>query len=123
MDTLKVLHDHQYEAEYDAAVWIDDHACLRRIALFLTHHRVLRAAALVLASPALAVVATWWAIREAGRVIDRTHEVRGEDGTICAPCTKHDVKALKCSDEFTVEDFIGLCDLADLRSTDGGDPR
>lgn len=120
MNTLKVMHDHQHEAEYDAAVWIDDHDRPRRIALFLAHRRVLRAAVLVFASPALAIVATCWAVREAGRVIDRVHEVRGEDGTMCPPCAKRDAKALKAN-AFTVEDFTALCDLAELRGAEGGE--
>lgn len=120
MDTLKPLHDHQHEAEYDAAVLIDDHNRARRVALFLAHHRVLRGIVLAASSPALAVAAAWWAVREAGRVIDRTHEIAGEDGTICPPCARHDVRALK-ADEFTVATFVGLCDLAELRGTDGGE--
>lgn len=120
MNTLKVLHDHQHEAEYDTAVWIDDHRRPRRIALFLAHHRVLRAAVLVLASPALAIVASCWAVREFGRVIDCTHEVGVDSHKLCPPCAKRDARALK-GDGFTVADFIGLCDLAELRGTDGGD--
>lgn len=115
MNTLKLLHDHQHEAEYDAAVWIDDHDQPRRVALFLAHHRVLRAAVLVLASPALAVVATCWAVREAGRVIDLTHEVAGEGSRMCPPCALHDARILGRADEFTTADFIGLCDLGDLK--------
>lgn len=121
MNTLKVLHDHQHEAEYDAAVWVDNHDRARRVALFLAHHRVLRGIVLAAASPAIAVAATWWAIREAGRVIDRTHEIRGEDGTICAPCAKRGARALWSPDEFTVADFIGLCDLAELHGIEGGE--
>lgn len=117
---MKPLHDHQHEAEYDAAVLIDDHDRARRVALFLAHHRVLRAAVLVVASPALAIAATGWAIRELWRVIDRVHEIGGEDGTMCPPCAKRDARALK-GDEFTVETFIGLCDLAELRSTESGE--
>lgn len=121
MNTLKVLHDHQHEAEYDAAVWIDDHDRARRVALFLAHHPILHGAALVLTSPAIAVVATFWAVREVGRVINRVHEVRGEDGKICSPCAKRDAKNMTRADEFTVEDFTGLCDLAELRGTEGGE--
>lgn len=120
MNALKPLRDHQHEAECDAAVWIDDHDRARRVALFLAHHRVLRAAVLVVASPALAIAATGWAIREIWRVIDRTHEVAAEDRSICPPCARHDARALK-ADEFTVATFIGLCDLAELRGTDGGE--
>lgn len=118
MNTLKPLHDHQYEAEYDAAVWIDKHGRARRVALFLAHHPILHGAVLVLASPAIAVVATFWAVRELGRVINRVHEVRGEGGAMCPLCAKRDARALK-GDEFTVETFIGLCDLAELRGTEG----
>jgi hypothetical protein len=110
-----MLRAHQYEAEYDAAMWIDNHNLLRRFALLLAHHRVLRAVALVLASPALTVAATCWAVRESGRVIDRTHEVAGEDSRLCPPCVNREAKILTRTDEFTVEDFIGLCDLGELK--------
>lgn len=118
MNLLKLLHTGP-DAEIDAAVWIDNHDRPRRVALFLAHHPVLHGAVLVLASPAIAVVATFWAVRELGRVINRVHEVRGEDGAMCAPCAKRDARALK-GDEFTVGTFIGLCDLAELRGTEGG---
>lgn len=115
MNALAMLRAHQYEAEYDAAMWIDNRNVLRRIAGFLTHHRVLRAAVLVLAAPALAIPAAIWAARETGRVLDRAHEVAGEDTAPCQPCVKAEADKFAAGHTLTYAD---VCDAWDL--TDGG---
>lgn len=117
MNTLKLLRGHQHEAEVEAAVWVDDHNLLRQVAGFLAHHRLVRAVVLTLAAPILALPAAIWAAREAGRIVDRAHEVSGEDGKFCGACTnevfKAEARVLRDADGFAYDDFIALCELAD----------
>lgn len=113
MNPLTLLRNHQADAELDAAVWVDDHAPLRRIVAVLAHHRVLRAVALVLAAPVIAIVSAIWAVRETGRVIDRAHEVAGEGTVPCRPCVIREADEFAHAGELTYTDVCHAGDLSD----------
>jgi hypothetical protein len=116
VNPLPVLLAHRHEAEYDIAVWIDNHAQLGRAARFLAHHRMLRAAVVILAAALLAIPAAVMAAREAGRLIDRAHEVAGEGTAPCKPCVTRE------ADEFVADNteltYADVCHAWDLK--DGG---
>lgn len=113
MNPLTLLRNHQADAELDAAVWVDDQPLLRRAVATLAHHRVLRAVALALATPAIAVAATAWAVRETGRVIVRAHEVAGEGTAPCRPCINREADEFARSGVLTYTDVCNEWDLAD----------
>ncbi|NUQ98344.1 MAG: hypothetical protein HOY79_17930 [Streptomyces sp.] len=113
MNVLAALRNHQNDAEYDTAVWIDDHARLGRAVRFLAHHRVLRAAVLALAAPVIAIPAAVLAVREAGRLIDRTHEVAGEGTDPCRTCVTREADVFAASGDLSYEDFCHALDLGD----------
>lgn len=113
MNPLTMLRAHQYDAELDAAVWVDDHNLLRRIAGFLAHHRVLRTVVLVAAAPLLAIPAAIWAARETGRVLDRAHEVAGEGTAPCKPCINREANEFAHAGALTYEDLVHGWDTKD----------
>jgi hypothetical protein len=113
VNPLTMLRAHQYDAELDAAVWVDDHNLLRHIAGFLAHHRVLRTVVLVVAAPLLAIPAAIWAARETGRVLDRAHEVAGKGTKPCRPCVTAEADAFAAEDTVTYTDVCNAWDLSD----------
>jgi hypothetical protein len=116
MDVLGLLRTQWREAEVDTAIWIDDQKLLRPIAGFLAHHRTTRAVAAVALGAALAPAATVAAIITAGRVIDRAHEIAGEDTAPCKTCVNAEADEFSADTEtLTYEDVCNAWDL-----TDGG---
>lgn len=114
MNVLALLRDHQHDAEYDTAVWIDNHNRLGRAARFLAHHRVLRAVVLTVAAPALAIPAAVLAVREAGRLIDRAHEVAGEGSAPCKTCVTREANTFANDrTDLTYADVCHAWDIAD----------
>jgi hypothetical protein len=113
VNPLTTLRTHQFDAEYDAAVWIDDHDRLRRVAAFLAHHLLAQFALLILASPILAAVGTVWAVGTAARVIARAHEVAGEDTVPCTDCVNREALSFSRTGELTYADVCNAWDLAD----------
>lgn len=114
MDTLKLLRDHQADAEMDAAVWIDDQPLLRRAAGIIAHNRILRALTIAAVAPTAAAIGAAAAVIEASRVLDRAHEIAGEGTDPCRPCVTAEADQFAANGLLTYEDFCHALDLGDL---------
>lgn len=116
MNALNMLRAHQHEAEYDAAVWIDNQPALRPIAAFLAHHRTARALAAAAIGTALAPVSAVATAITAARLVNHAHAIAGEGSAPCQPCVTAE------ADEFAADDnALTLADMADVWDLkDGG---
>jgi len=113
VNALKMLRAHHAEAEIDAAVWIDNHNRLRRVAAFLAHHRILCAITAAVIGIALAPVTVVATAITAARLVDHAHAIAGEDSVPCRPCVTTEADDFARDGEITFEDAVNAWDLSD----------